>query len=212
MTPTIDLQHQRGLYRAAQYLDGFSGSRLATVEFSHGEQCKQENLSMPFFLALHEDTAHKKLASMSIHEKIKTLRKAAKLSQLALAERVTSYEPSEPPITRQTVQHWEAGSTAPKRTRLPAVAAALGTTVTDLMSGTPGGQSSEAMAAPLALQQALEVLGQALARGMPDKQRTELAEALSTWARYEGRDTYRTTVTALLAEPSAMPDKRQANG
>lgn len=149
---------------------------------------------------------------MSIHEKIKALRKAAKLSQLALAQRVSSHEPSGPPITRQTVEHWENGSTAPKRTRLPAVAAALGTSVAYLLAATPGDSAAESIPDPIALAQALEVLGQALACGMSDEQRTEVGTTLLAWAHLKGSDRYRGKVAALLAKPAAAPEKRQATG
>lgn len=62
------------------------------------------------------------------------------------------------------------------------------------------------------LAQALGVLGQALAMDMPADQRAELAEALSAWARYAGRDRYRETVGELLAAPPAPPEKRRASG
>lgn len=72
---------------------------------------------------------------MSIHQRIRSLRIAAGMSQVAFAAAVSALTPNEPPITRQTVQHWEReGGTAPRRSRLEHVAAALGTTVAALLS------------------------------------------------------------------------------
>lgn len=49
------------------------------------------------------------------------------------------------------------------------------------------------------LDAALDVLGQHLARDMDRETRAELGEALSTWARWGGKENYRNTVAALLA-------------
>lgn len=56
---------------------------------------------------------------------------------------------------------------------------------------------------------ALDLLGAELARDMSAEERAELAEALATWARYSGKDTYRRTVQDLL---QAKPRKRRAQG
>lgn len=65
---------------------------------------------------------------MNIHEYIRTRREQLGLSKTELAKRVSEIQPDEP-ITRQTVQHWESGNSAPKRERMVAVARALETTV-----------------------------------------------------------------------------------
>lgn len=66
---------------------------------------------------------------MSIHERIKQRRNELKLSMEELAKRVEVK-------SWQTIQQWEKeGGTAPKRTRLAAVAAALGTSVEWLLYG-----------------------------------------------------------------------------
>lgn len=44
-------------------------------------------------------------------------------------------------VSWQTVQQWENGKTAPKRARAEKVAAALGITVLELVSGLPGRES-----------------------------------------------------------------------
>lgn len=63
-----------------------------------------------------------------IHARIKRLRQAKQLSMEALADLVG--------VTWQTVQQWEKpDGTAPKRTRLQAVADALGTTIEHLTTG-----------------------------------------------------------------------------
>lgn len=66
-----------------------------------------------------------------------------------------------------------------------------------VMSGPPG-VAVDHTPRPPSLAEALEVVGMALAREMPECTRAELAEALSAWARYAGRDRYRQTVTELL--------------
>jgi transcriptional regulator with XRE-family HTH domain len=71
---------------------------------------------------------------VNIHEAIKTRRLALGLSHDALAKRIAQID-GKPKVAWQTVQQWEF-KTAPKRTRLPAVAAALETTVTQLLAGT----------------------------------------------------------------------------
>lgn len=103
---------------------------------------------------------------MSIHDEIKRLRKLKRLSQERLAELVSAQQPNETPITRQTIAHWERGATAPKRTRLPAVAEVLGTTVESLLSGSEIGltstsPTSDATGSPT-LADALSVVAQAL--------------------------------------------------
>lgn len=62
-----------------------------------------------------------------IHKRINRLRTAKNLSMEALAKLVGT--------TWQTIQQWENGKTAPKRTRLEKVADALGTTPEYLMTG-----------------------------------------------------------------------------
>ena len=66
-----------------------------------------------------------------------------------------------------------------------------------VMSGPPG-VAVDHTPRPPSLAEALEVVGMALAREMPERTRAELADALSAWARYAGRDRYRQTVTELL--------------
>lgn len=64
----------------------------------------------------------------NIHTRIKALRLGRKLSMQALADACQ--------VTWQTVQQWEQpNGTAPKRARLEAVAKALGTTTSYLISG-----------------------------------------------------------------------------
>lgn len=78
---------------------------------------------------------------MSIHSAIRQLREGLHLSQDALAQRINALRPSERPITRQTIGHWERDDgtgTAPKRTRLEAAAQALETTVEALLGAARG--------------------------------------------------------------------------
>lgn len=73
-----------------------------------------------------------------------------------------------------------------------------------VMSGPPG-VAVDHTPRPPSLAAALEVVGMALAREMPERTRAEVAEALSAWARYAGRDRYRQTVTELLQEAPPLP-------
>jgi transcriptional regulator with XRE-family HTH domain len=73
---------------------------------------------------------------MSIHEEIKRRREARGWSHHQLAAEVSRLEGGTKTLAWQTVQQWENGSTAPKRTRMAHVAAALGCTVEELMGGT----------------------------------------------------------------------------
>jgi SOS-response transcriptional repressor LexA len=65
---------------------------------------------------------------MSVDRRIKSGRERLGLSVEQFAERVG--------VSRGSVQQWEKGTTAPKRSRQPAVASALGLTVAELMSET----------------------------------------------------------------------------
>ena len=83
---------------------------------------------------------------MNIHEAIKTRRLALGLSHDALAKRIAQID-GQPQVAWQTVQQWEF-KTAPKRTRLPAVAAALETTVAHLLAGTVDDTTKPGAATP----------------------------------------------------------------
>lgn len=63
---------------------------------------------------------------MAIKDKIKAGRLRLKLDETQFGELVG--------VTRGAVQQWEKGTTAPNRSRQPAVAAAIGLTVAELMS------------------------------------------------------------------------------
>lgn len=99
-------------------------------------QCKQDFLLSKDFLSWRGGKAHEKLASMSIHLAIKQRRKHLKLTQAQLAARVSELEGLKKPLTGPTVQQWENGASAPKRTRLSHVATALETTVEELLRET----------------------------------------------------------------------------
>lgn len=84
-------------------------------------------------LAFSSSAPHEKLALMSIHEAIKARRKAIGMSMQGLADAVSGLEGLTKKLGWQTVQQWEKGVSAPKRTRLAHVATALKTTVTELL-------------------------------------------------------------------------------
>lgn len=66
----------------------------------------------------------------TIHTRIKKLRLAKGLSMAALGRQLK--------VHWQTVQQWENGTSAPKRSRLSAAAAALGVSPQELAHGAPG--------------------------------------------------------------------------
>lgn len=76
---------------------------------------------------------------MSIHQRIRTLRKLKGWTQAELAKRVSERERIEPPLTRNAVAQWETESCVPAYDRLPIVAAVLGISVQDLLGQPSGG-------------------------------------------------------------------------
>lgn len=70
---------------------------------------------------------------MTIHDQIKARRLALGWSMETLAAEVSKLEGLGKPLSWQTVQQWEAGKSAPKRSRLEIVASLLGSTVAELM-------------------------------------------------------------------------------
>jgi transcriptional regulator with XRE-family HTH domain len=78
------------------------------------------------YLAFSRKEAHEKLAAMSIHKEIETARKRRGWSMEKLAEEVSKAEGLPKKLTWQTVQQWENGTSAPKRTRMQIVRRLLG--------------------------------------------------------------------------------------
>lgn len=64
---------------------------------------------------------HEKLVHMSIHEQIKTAREKMGWSMQRLAAEISATESLAKPLSWQTVQQWENGLSAPKRTRMQTV-------------------------------------------------------------------------------------------
>ena len=79
-------------------------------------------------LALPHKTAHGKLALMSIHERIRAARERKGWSMEQLAKAVSEAENLAKPLAWQTIQQWERGDSAPKRSRMPVVERLLGLT------------------------------------------------------------------------------------
>ncbi|CAN7363800.1 helix-turn-helix domain-containing protein [Acidovorax sp. LjRoot118] len=63
---------------------------------------------------------------MTIHAELKAARLAQGLSMEQLAREISKAEKSAKPLAWQTIQQWEAGKSAPKRTRLDLVKKILG--------------------------------------------------------------------------------------
>lgn len=65
--------------------------------------------------------SQEKLADMDIHQQIKTARERKGWSMERLASEVSKAEELKKPLSWQTVQQWENGASAPKRTRMEVV-------------------------------------------------------------------------------------------
>jgi len=77
-------------------------------------------------LVLDRKGSHEKLARVDIHEKIREARERRGWSMQKLADEISSAEGLDRPLSWQTVQQWEAGRSAPKRTRMQIVTQLLG--------------------------------------------------------------------------------------
>ena len=73
------------------------------------------------------------LRPMSVHDQIKRRREALGWSMERLAQEVASREGSDRSLAWQTIQQWENGTSAPRRSRLQTVAAIFRCTVSDLL-------------------------------------------------------------------------------
>ena len=100
----------------------------------HRSHDTQENLVMLDILALRDSVQQEKLAGMSIHTEITRRRKALGWSMERLAAEVSKVEGLKKPLNWQTVQQWENGGSAPKRTRMGFVAQAFGCSLAALMT------------------------------------------------------------------------------
>jgi transcriptional regulator with XRE-family HTH domain len=65
--------------------------------------------------------SHEKLVGMDIHQQIKQAREERGWSMERLAKEISEAEGLQKPLTWQTVQQWENGASAPKRTRMEVV-------------------------------------------------------------------------------------------
>jgi phage repressor protein C with HTH and peptisase S24 domain len=92
---------------------------------------------------------HEKLAPMDIHEQIRDARVRKGWSMERLAAEISAAEGLEKPLSWQTVQQWEAGKSAPKRTRMKLVTQLLGFPADEVQlfnEQTEGGYSIPVMA------------------------------------------------------------------
>lgn len=135
VSAVLDVEQTGSTARTPQNVDRPFGGRLGRSFDFHAPIIRKIICTWQEFFAFPEPSAHEKLAAMSIHDAIKARRVELGLSQEALALLVSKQQPGEKPTSRQTVQHWENGTAAPKRTRMPAVAAALEISVEALMAG-----------------------------------------------------------------------------
>lgn len=131
---TVLHQNPSGAYLPAQHFNGALSGLLRGCLDVHDSDDTQENLVMLGNLALHRLTGQEKLAGMSIHTEIKRRREALGWSHQRLADAVSTAEKLTKTLAWQTVQQWENGVSAPKRTRMPFVAQALGCSLVQLVS------------------------------------------------------------------------------
>ena len=131
---TVLHQNPGSAYLPAKHFNGALGGFLRGCLDFHCSDDTQENLVMLDNLALRNRRQQEKLASMSIHTEIKRRRDALGWSHQRLAEAVSTAEGLNKTLAWQTVQQWENGVSAPKRTRMPFVAQALGCSLLQLIS------------------------------------------------------------------------------
>lgn len=134
MPTVLHTENPRRAYLPAKDFNGPLNRVLRQSLRFHRAHHTQENLVMLGNLALHGLPRQEKLAGMSIHNEIKRRREALGWSHQTLANRVSAAENLKKALAWQTVQQWENGASAPKRTRMPYVAEALGCSLVQLMS------------------------------------------------------------------------------
>lgn len=76
-------------------------------------------------LALEGNRSHEKLVGMDIHQQIKQAREQRGWSMERLAREISEAEGLSKPLSWQTIQQWENGTSAPKRTRMELVSQLL---------------------------------------------------------------------------------------
>ena len=135
----LDVEHARGCGGPPEDCDGSLSRELGRCLCVHAEQSTLDFLVLLDRLVFSSAAPHEKLARLDIHRAIKKRREALGLSMQELGASVAKLEGREKPLSWQTVQQWENGTSAPKRTRLEHVANALKTTPHDLIYGNDGG-------------------------------------------------------------------------
>jgi DNA-binding XRE family transcriptional regulator len=169
-----------------------------------------ENLVSQGSLVLPAPLRLERLPSVGIHEQIAALRKKKGWSQSDLAAEVSRLEGLKTPLSWQTVQQWENGTSAPKRRRLEFVARALGVRLESLLGEDPdplhsaAQQTAGAYAVSLSTEELATQFGVLLA-SVPDDQREAAAVALAGWAKSGGAEHWKRMFLAAC-------QKRQATG
>jgi transcriptional regulator with XRE-family HTH domain len=130
-----------------------------------------------------------------VHIQIRERREALGWSHKQLAEAISEAEDRSHSLAWQTIQNWESGRTAPKRTRLCVVAKLLGTTVADLL----GENSTQGWSAIPSLKTCLSQLAIALASTSIEK-REVLSPLLAMLAKSPNNETLVTTICQLLEQ------------
>lgn len=140
-----------GMHLAAKSGDCLPGALLQDL-FIHAPDSMQGSLALQASLAVPQKSAPRTIARMNIHQEIKRRREALGWSQERLAKEVSAREGGKP-LSWQTVQQWENGSTGPRRARLAFVAEALGCRPEELLTpgSSPEPEPPQTSGEPLAL-------------------------------------------------------------
>lgn len=133
------------------------------------------------------------MSKAEVHLQIRQRREALNWSQKKLAAEVSKAEDLKSPLAWQTIQNWESGRTAPKRTRLATVASLLGTTVGELLGVPDDPQWASIPSLDFCLRQLTGALKLAA-----EEEREVLAPLLSLLAKSPDNETLIKAIVSLL--------------
>lgn len=178
MSLVLDVEQPGCCDRAPKNRNRLLGGQLSRSLRIHTAQCTQDFLVMLESLAFARPRSHEKLAPVTIHEAIRNRRTELRMSMQELADAVSASEGLAKNLGWQTVQQWENGKTAPKRTRLEHVAKALKTTPEALLRGesAPSGQPDDVPRPPGMSKQAAVLAWRLSEIGPIARQLTVIAE------------------------------------
>jgi transcriptional regulator with XRE-family HTH domain len=192
----LDVERPGRLHSAPEDCDCLGGGLLRGGVGLHGLYSMQENLVLLERLALAGKPSREKLASMSIHQTIKTLREAKGWSFQTLADEIEKHEKRGKVLAWQAIQQWEDGVSAPTRKRMPFVATALGVGL-EVLQGLSATAQAERAPPPPGADQLLSAYAL-----IPEEFRPELVEFALNLLRAKNPD-----VARLMPAPEPAPPK-----